>query len=206
MKCLKCGGVLLEGSKFCSKCGESIEMGEKIEKENKEVFNVKYFAIPVEKLAALSILTWGIYEIYWFYKNWEGVRIEEKRKMYPFWRAILSIFYCHSLFKKILGSAKKQGYSENYSAGLLAFLYIVSLLLARALGQVENPDLGFNLFWVAISFSSFVPLIWVQRATNFNNSKIVEGYNNNLKFSAGEVVIMIVGALCWGVVFIGIFA
>lgn len=201
MDCKHCGNKLQKEAKFCGKCGNSVGM--KIEKE---IINVEYFSIPPARLALLSILTFGIYDIYWFYENWAAIKKYEKLKILPFGRAFFVVFFCHTLFKKIFQSAKKHGYAPSYSSGLLATIYIILLFAANALGRIESSDFGFSILWLAIASSTVIPLMSVQKAINFNNSKIIKNFNENRKFSKGEIVLAVIGAIWFGLILIGTFS
>ena len=152
-----------------------------------------------------SILTLGIYEIYWFYKNWEAVKKHEGLKISPIGRAILTIFYCNSLFKKVLESAKSQGYQTSYSPGWLAITYILLLMIGNALGRAETSDPGLNFIWLIIALCPFIPLLSVQKAINFNNKKIIGNSDQKREFSGGEVILIIVGLIWFVLVLIGTF-
>ena len=39
-----------------------------------ERFQPRYYPVSTTKLVVLSILTGGLYEIYWFYKNWKWIK------------------------------------------------------------------------------------------------------------------------------------
>ncbi len=56
----------------------------------KEEAKPLFFPVSITKLIILSICTIGIYEVYWFYKNWEIIKQREYSKISPFWRAIFS--------------------------------------------------------------------------------------------------------------------
>jgi len=47
------------------------------------------------KLAVMSICTLGMYDLYWFYKNWGLVKDRNNLEIKPFWRAFFAFFYCH---------------------------------------------------------------------------------------------------------------
>lgn len=175
-------------AKFCNKCGSPVEaLGDSM---------VEYFSIPPKRLALFSILTLGVYEIYWFYKNWQAVKKFERQKISPLGRAFFVVFYCNSLFKKILKSAKSHGYQGSYSPGWLATVYILLLFVGNGLSKVESSDVGLNLVWLVVAISSFIPLLFVQKAINFNNEKIKGDADLKRGFSGGEVILIIVG-LIW---------
>ncbi|KUK66438.1 MAG: hypothetical protein XD85_0223 [Parcubacteria bacterium 34_609] len=197
MNCKHCDNKLANDAKFCNKCGKPVEVqgGSMIE----------YFAISPKRLALFSILTFGIYEIYWFYKNWQAVKKFDGQNISPFWRAIFAIFFCHSLFKKVLESAKSHAYQNSYSPGWLATAYILLLLTGNGLSRIESYDIGFNLIWLIIAIATFIPLLSVQKAINFNNGKIKDDFELRKEFSGGEVVLIVIGAIWFLLVLIGIF-
>ena len=63
------------------------------------------------KFIILSILSLGIYELVWMYRNWKFFKEKEKTDISPFWRAWFAIFFIYFLLKKILEYAKKEGYN-----------------------------------------------------------------------------------------------
>lgn len=188
MNCKNCNNLVPENAKFCNKCGKPVE--------TKTDSSIEYFSISPKRLALFSILTLGIYEIYWFYKNWEAVKKAENLKISPLGRAIFAVFYCNSLFKKVLESAKSHNYQNSYSPGWLATAYILLLVVGNGLSRVESYDVGFNLIWLIVAISTFIPLLSVQKAINFNNEKIKGTSDLKSGFSGGEVVLIIIG-LAW---------
>lgn len=188
MNCKNCNNLVPENAKFCNKCGKPIE--------TKTDSSIEYFSISPKRLALFSILTLGIYEIYWFFKNWEAVKKAENLKISPLGRAIFAVFYCNSLFKKVLESAKSHNYQNSYSPGWLATAYILLLVVGNGLSRVESSDVGFNLIWLIVAISTFIPLLSVQKAINFNNEKIKDTSDLKSGFSGGEVVLIIIG-LAW---------
>jgi len=202
MNCKHCDNKLANDAKFCNKCGKPAEA----EKLEKDIVNIEYFSIPPKRLAILSILTLGIYEIFWFYKNWEAIKKAEQQKISPLGRAIFTVFYCHGFFKKVLQSAKKHGYGDSYSPGILATVYIILLLVGNGLSRIENTTFGLDILWLIIAISSFIPLLYIQKAINFNNSKIVQNFDRNRKFSKGEIILTIIGVIWFGLVVLGTFS
>ena len=202
MFCKNCGEKIKIGNNFCNKCGTPVEK----EKLEKSIVDIEYFSIPPIRLAVLSALTLGLYEIYWFAKNWEAIRRAEQRKISPVGRAIFTVFYCYDFFKKVLQSAKKHGYNDAFSPGLSATVYIILLLAGNGLGRIENTTFELDILYLLIAIFSFIPLLAVQKAINFNNSKIVQNYHENRKFSRGEIILTIIGVILFGLVILGTFS
>lgn len=76
------------------------------------------------------------------------------------------------------------GYIEKYSPGWITFFYIALAVLWR----LPDP-------WWLISTFSFVPLLSVQRAINFNNSKVNPNYTENNKFSGRIIIVTVIGGI-----------
>lgn len=197
MNCKNCDNKLANDAKFCNKCGKPVEA--------ESGSTIEYFAISPKRLALFSVLTLGIYEIYWFYKNWSAVKKFEGQKISPFWRAIFAVFFCYSLFKKVLESAKSHTYQNSYSPGWLATAYILLLVVGNGLSKVESYDISFNLIWLIVAIATFIPLLSVQKAINFNNEKIRDNFELRREFSGGEVVLIVVGVIWFLLVLVGIF-
>ncbi len=72
--------------------------------------------ISLNKFIILSIASFGLYEIWWMYKAWRFYQQKEQSNIMPAARAIFTIFFLHSLFKKTFEFAKEKGYKESYSS------------------------------------------------------------------------------------------
>ena len=75
-KCKYCGGWFVNDAEIKQKELDREKSMEKIlhgsqKDEEGESFNedTQYFSVSTEKMIIMSILTCGIYELYWFYKN-----------------------------------------------------------------------------------------------------------------------------------------
>lgn len=190
---------MTEGAKFCQQCGRATTL-------SGETPVPEYFVVSPGKLAFFSILTLGLYELYWFYRNWQAVKKAEGTDISPLWRTLLSIFYCHPLFKRVAAAAREHDYPNLFSAKWVAAAYILILLAANALGNVDTDEVGFNLLWLAVTLSSFIPLLTVQGAINFLRKKMQGPSVLKSGFSTGEVVLVVLGVLWFCLILIGIFS
>jgi hypothetical protein len=204
MYCPNCGSKNESDSKFCQKCGTKLLSSQQEKKGEKQIVDIEYFAISPQRLALFSTLTFGIYEIYWFYKNWEAVKKAEGQNISPFWRAIFAVFFCHGLFKKVLESSKSHGYKEWYSPGWLTTAYIALLVIGNGLSGVKSSNM--NIIWLIVVLITFIPLLSVQKAINFNNEKIKGDNGHKQGFSGGEVALIVIGVIWLLLVLIGTFS
>ena len=94
MYCTKCGHRINENSKFCGNCGQS---------SDEKIISIKTESIPISKkswplVLTLSILTFGYYQIYWYYQVSNQVKKEVNKKYNPTLRALLLIIPLVSWF------------------------------------------------------------------------------------------------------------
>jgi hypothetical protein len=134
---------------------------------------VDFFYISTKRLVVLSILTIGLYHIYWFYKNFEAIRKSQESGfssssgvLASLLKAIFSIFFCYGLFKKIYENARDAGVEVASSTpSNLALLYI-ALFLAAFLDYIILSLIGASQGWLNIiaSVGFILPVIPVAQA------------------------------------------
>jgi len=129
-----------------------------IEVESPSSLECQYFSTTPLKLVILSVCTLGLYEIYWFYKNWVLIKKRTGRSIMPFFRAFFAPIWAYSYFKYLSESADDAGLLSGFSAGLLAVAYF-SLYLAS---QLPDP------FWLLSYFSAIclLPANWLASELN----------------------------------------
>mgnify|MGYP001812764766 FL=1 len=179
------------------------------------------FAVSEGKLLTLYLLSFGLYGVYWFYKNWQLQQPTMDKKIYPLLRAIFSIFFTHSLFKRINQQALKLEKKHRFNANLMATLYVVTIVLSHlidrlsvagddataGMGIVLHDALSANTL-IIISVSTFLlsafPLLQVQATANRINDDIL-GYLNH-KYSVWNYILIATGSLFWVMLGLGILA
>ena len=164
---------------------------------------VQFFPVSEGKLITMYLASFGMYAIYWFYKNWSLQQDRMDKKISPVWRSIFSIFFTHSLFKRIdqqaIGLDKKHRFNANWYATLFVAAIVVSNLL-------DNLTMGSGMFTVpsensliiislVLFFVSIFPLVKVQATVNRINNDML-GYLNH-KYSLWNYVLIILGIIAW---------
>jgi hypothetical protein len=152
--------------------------------------------LDVNKFFMLSLLSLGLYEVWWMYKAWRFFKEKENLDILPVARAIFSILFIHSLFEKIQRFAQSNGYTKTYSSGLLTAIFILLNLIVTRL-----PD----PYWM-IAFASIFCFAQPLSAFNFaiENSRVYAAKRSG--YSAGEIVVVILGAIFWVLIIIELMA
>ena len=126
-----------------------------------------YYPVSLSKFIVLSILTLGIYELYWFYKNWRFVRDRDNSTIMPFWRAVFSPLWCAALILDLRKNVK----NKTIPIALVLVLSIVYFVLS-IVWQLPDP------YWI-VSFLNFVALLPVVRLINALNHDESQQYAIN---------------------------
>ncbi len=141
-----------------------------------------FFTASVLKFVVMSVCTMGIYQLYWFYKNWKLIRERTGQKIRPFWRAFFSPLWAYSCFKEIKVGAGECKIQESLPIGLFAIAYFLLCVTS----MLPEP------YWL-ISFVSILPLIPVNSVALKVSQHSDDGYVQNGRFTALNWVGMVVG-------------
>jgi len=128
------------------------------------------------------VLTFGLYELAWFYQNWKLIKQRDNSDIQPFWRAVFGVFFCHRLFRDIGQTAATQTANSSFPASSLATVWILLTVAAR----LPDP------FWL-LSLVSIAPLVVVQRTVNQINTQVAPGHDPNSRWTASTYLTVIFG-------------
>ncbi|MBJ9956826.1 hypothetical protein [Acinetobacter courvalinii] len=152
--------------------------------------------ISLKRFIFLSIISLGLYELWWIFKAWRFFAIKDHLNIMPAARAIFSIFFLYSLLKKIREYAKAQGDVQEFSAG---WMYIGYILFALVFANLPDP------YWLISSVSfmflipAFVALNHAKEQDDQLNAMIQE------KFNIAQIFVIIIGSIFWILLLIGFF-
>ena len=150
------------------------------------------FPVGVTKLVVMSVATFGLYEIYWFYQNWRRLKSTEGLDVWPVPRAIFAGITSFSLFGKIQERAAREHISTTWSASTLGIAFLLLNIAAR----LPDP------YWL-VCFASFLPLLAVQPTVDAINARSRSSEGPNTKFSGGNIAGIVVGGLLFALVILG---
>ncbi len=173
---------------------------------------LKYFPVSEGKLITLYILSFGLYGVYWFYKNWKLQQPKMDKKIFPLMRAIFSIFFTHSLFNRINNSAEKLEQKHRFNANLLATFFVAAVIVGNLIDPVSMHTglleiLTSNTVIITsllLFIVSVYPLAAVQATVNRINNDML-GYLNH-KYSMWNYLLIVLGLFSWLMLILGLLA
>jgi len=110
-----------------------------------------FHCVSTAKFVLLSLFTFGLYQLVWFYKNWKLVKSRTDAEFSPLARAFFSPLFCYA-FARTVNSAAESLRLGRVWPGAIAILYWLIITLQR----LPDP------YWLICLFS-FVPLLTVVR-------------------------------------------
>lgn len=155
--------------------------------------NAKYFFIPTARFTLMCILTWGLFEAYWIYKNWQYIKQRDNLDIHPFWRGIFSIFFIHGIMEHIRDDSELNSIqTPKFSVSGLAMGWIILNVLGNVLNKFNDPML--NLASIALFIPTFIFILPVQNYINDVNyaSNPQPDYHD---WSAGQVICLVFGII-----------
>ena len=114
----------------------------------RDVVAAAYYSPPTLKLASLSLVTLGLYPLYWFWQNWRAIKRETGGTQWPWARALFAPLWSFLCFSDLRDIAVSRRRELAFAPGLLAAVYFLLNLGGRLPG-------GMGL----VSLLTFVPLL-----------------------------------------------
>jgi len=151
------------------------------------------FAAGVTKVIVMSLVTFGIYELYWMYRHWRLIQGRDRSDIMPFWRAFFGVLFAYPLFKRIGEDGQSHGVEGSFAAGPLAAAYILTVLAWR----LPDP-------WWLVGFASIFVCGAVQAYANKINLAVAPDHERNAKFTGWNWFGIVAGGLFFALVLIGL--
>jgi len=155
---------------------------------------VIFFPVSALKLVVMATVTFGIYQIYWFYKNWKLVKQQTASDIIPFWRSLFALIFCYWFFKLVKEVATFHRIPFRSSPGILAITWIILELTWR----LPHP------YWILCWLTPLI-LVPVQNAVNRVNAVLAPLHNRNSRFSGWNIAGIVVGGILVVLSLIGAF-
>jgi hypothetical protein len=141
-----------------------------------------YYPVSRQKLVVMSVTTLSMYQIYWFYKNWQLMNARSGSGGSPFWRALAAPITAHGLFADVRTDAQSRFVAVGWSSAGLAVIYFGLTLCCF----LDYP-------WWTVALGSVFALVPVHATMEAVNRKVAPSAPRNESYSPIDIVIIVVG-------------
>ena len=141
-----------------------------------------YFAVARQKLIVMSMTTLSLYQVYWFYRNFQRMRAHTGGGASPFWRAIAAPVTAHGLFSAVRTDARSRFVSVGWSSRGLAVIYFFLTLCCF----LDYP-------WWTIALLSVFALLPAHATMDAVNRTIAPGASPNDRYTATDGIVIVIG-------------
>lgn len=107
-----------------------------------------FYIVSRKKLAILYLATFGLYGVYWFYKNWSNYKncssdkFNVDRSIWPVARGIFSIFFTHALFREIKAYGRDKAALAKWNNESLATQLVLFMIASNVLDRLSYRSIG----------------------------------------------------------------
>lgn len=176
------------------------EFGASQDSEDEASADVFSNAQPVRHLVLLSVVTFGLYEFLWFYRNWRDLTVRAGLAPAAGWRTVgllvpfLNIFLVYHQLRLIRDVIGEAGVEIPFTPGTLTAMFFLTAAIANV-----------STVWI-VSLFTIVPLIPVQECLNRYWRLEQPHAEMREQLTPAEFALAVVGALLTAVAVAGTLA
>jgi hypothetical protein len=212
-QCAACGEMSPPGIKFCSSCGASEfkdippNLAARLA-DRTEIPASDAVRIALGRVILVSVLSGGLYLLYWSYLTWKQLASEATEKHYPVWHAITLLVPIYGLFRMhrhvtvIQGLAANAGLATSLSPVVAVVLWIVSNVLSWSSLKITEPValIAVGLLTTALTTAL---IVMAQEGLNGYWGKVKGASLQDTPIGVGEVIFVLLGLALWSALLFG---
>ena len=176
----------------------------------KESSRAMFYVVSRQKFNVLLIATVGLYQLYWFYKNWDLYRkstpheSESGSNIWPVPRGIFAIFFTHQLFREIKAHGIDDPAVAEWDVEGHATLTVIIMVVSNLVDRLANKTIGSPYTdYLALLLLAPMLMLLLKAQPMINAACGDPSGQGNSKFTAANYVWFALGALFWALVFYG---
>jgi hypothetical protein len=165
----------------------------------------RFYVVSTRKMLVLFFMTLGMYQVYWYAKNWIQYRRATGDELWPIPRAIFAVFFTHSLFHD-MASHDVSGEREEWDSRGAATAMVLLLIAGRVLDRLSWKDIGSPTTDI-LSLLLLIPIGMLLKKVQLEvNARCGDpAGSSNEKFTAANIVWCVIGAVVWLLAMVGLF-
>lgn len=152
-----------------------------------------FFNVGAGRFLVFDVISMGMFETYWSYRNWKYIRDHEGRSLSPFWRAGFGLFWMHDLMRSITQSTTLRAAAvPTHSPGALATGWVIGTIFCRIGNRFESVAFLVIIGWI-ISIACMMPIRGYINQANASMSP----RRGDSSTGVGLVLMLLVGVVIW---------
>jgi hypothetical protein len=179
-----------------------------------EVAPVFNYYLSANRILLMSVLSYGLYLLYWFYLTWKHYRDHTHAEAFPIWHALTLFVPIYGLFRT---HAHMRSYKElmnnsgvtntinpGWAVGLLAISWLLGIITNFLSGGFDFSKEISQQTAIVITFLDVISVVIVARLllhVQGNLNRYWSGVNNlrvgSAAIGVGEVIFSLIGILLW---------
>jgi hypothetical protein len=164
----------------------------------------RFYVVSSTKYWILSIATFGLYGFYWVYRQWADIKRATRGDEWPVARAIFSVFFMHALVREIEQVLVRARIRYDWAPEGLATMCVVAMIGGRLIDRVPEEALGDAGLLLSLAAMGVVAFLKWRMQLAANVACGDPDGRGNARFTAGNVVWIVFGALFWLLVLVGL--
>ena len=166
----------------------------------------EFYVVSGKKFLLLYFFTLGLYTLVWFYIHWRRYSRSNKKKMWPVMRAIFSIFFAHSLFKRICDAAIEKKPDLKWNHQNAATIYVLFAVAGSILDRLSYKSIGTPTTDILSILTLLVTAPVIYKAQMTANVACQDEFGlSNKTMTPINILWIVLGGLIWLVALIGFY-
>ena len=212
-RCANCRELNPSESNFCSSCGsnEFKDIPPRLATrlaDGTEPVRSSAVRISTGRVILVSVLSSGLFLLYWFYLTWKQLADETGEEHYAVWHALSLVVPVYGLFRmhahvRIIGElAVHQGVTSTMAPGFAVVLLAVSNVLDWSSIRVTNDAALIVLSIISVVLTAAL-IVTAQEGLNSYWEKVLSPHSlSDVPVGVAEVVFVVLGIILWAVIVI----
>ncbi|VAW58744.1 hypothetical protein MNBD_GAMMA11-3245 [hydrothermal vent metagenome] len=144
--------------------------------------NIAFYPVSLVKIFALSLVTFGLYSAYWFYKNWKYAKATDNSSIMPIARAIFDLFWYYPLYARLVKDSTIRHQKNKVLLKPLAILFAIAYFAASILSEADR-------IWLLTLILAPLLLFPLANYINHIDENDRAAYNYNSRWLARHTII-----------------
>ncbi|MFT5063328.1 MAG: hypothetical protein ACI91G_000695 [Gammaproteobacteria bacterium] len=167
----------------------------------------QFYVVSQRKFLTLYIATFGLYAIYWHYKNWAYQKAALNLDIWPVARGLFNVFFVHALFSTAGDRVFGGGKVWTWNSSRLATGWVALWLTDRILNSLaQSGAISAAASMLGVIAMPLMAYIAYQAQCAFNTAENDPYGERNSQFSSVNRVWIALGLLLWTLSAVGAYA